>query len=95
MHHFDALLPAMPCARQDPQRSIESGDSPRLRAPGGNWLRISAVGETEEDGSDSGGRLDRVLLNAARQGDARGMTPGERGHLAADLANAAELRASL
>ncbi|WP_167510511.1 hypothetical protein [Paenarthrobacter nitroguajacolicus] len=53
------------------------------------------MGETEEDGSDSGGRLDRVLLNAARQGDARGLTPGERGHLAADLANAAELRASL
>lgn len=119
--------------------------------PGGNWLRISAVGETEEDGSDSGGgRLDRVLLNAARQGDARGddaraisvieagllrhsdvsdaeklpllvylaelqlragnpgfalqtldtvdslaLNPGEREDLAADLANAAELRDSL
>ncbi|WP_024818533.1 hypothetical protein [Arthrobacter sp. 31Y] len=42
--------------------------------PGGNWLRISALGETEDDGSAShgAGRLDRVLMNAARQGDAHG-----------------------
>lgn len=56
--------------------------------PGGNWLRVSALGDSEDasDASESAGasgaasgsasapagRLDRVLLNAARQGDARG-----------------------
>lgn len=118
--------------------------------PGGNWLRIYALGATEEDGKGSETRLERVLLNAARQGDARGaeavaisvietgllrhpdatdaeklpllvylaelhgrsgnlelaipvldtvdaltLTPAEREALAGELANAAELRASL
>jgi len=37
--------------------------------PGGNWLRISAMTEPEDAPA---GALDRVLLNAARQGDAHG-----------------------
>ncbi|TDO50765.1 hypothetical protein EV643_104263 [Kribbella sp. VKM Ac-2527] len=36
--------------------------------PGGNWLRITAGPEDEGAGS----RLERVLLNAARQGDSHG-----------------------
>ena len=46
--------------------------------PGGNWLRVSALGDSEDAPDASGsaaapaGRLDRVLLNAARQGDAHG-----------------------
>ena len=46
--------------------------------PGGNWLRVSALGDSEDAADAPGsasapaGRLDRVLLNAARQGDARG-----------------------
>ena len=36
--------------------------------PGGNWLRITSGGP-EEEGS---GPFERVLLNAARQGDAHG-----------------------
>lgn len=46
--------------------------------PGGNWLRVSALGDYEDAPDASGsaaapaGRLDRVLLNAARQGDAHG-----------------------
>jgi len=52
--------------------------------PGGNWLRVSALGDSEDATDASGtagasgtvsapaGRLDRVLLNAARQGDAHG-----------------------
>lgn len=118
--------------------------------PGGNWLRIYALGATEEDGRGSESRLERVLMNATRQGDARGddaiaisvleaglsrhadapdveklpllvylaelqlrignlefaaqaldsvdslaLNPVEREGLAAELANAAELRASL
>ncbi|MCP1411245.1 hypothetical protein [Paenarthrobacter sp. A20] len=118
--------------------------------PGGNWLRISALGETEDDGSGSESRLERVLMSATRQGDSHGdearaisvieagllrhgeatdaeklpllvylaelhhrtgdpglaasvldsvdaltLTSGEREALAAELANAAELRASL
>lgn len=39
--------------------------------PGGNWLRISTLGDTEEDAEPSTG-LERVIENAARQGDARG-----------------------
>ncbi|MFC0627550.1 bleomycin resistance protein [Kribbella deserti] len=42
--------------------------------PGGNWLRVTSAGETEENEAPAG-RLDRVLLNAARQGDARGNVP--------------------
>lgn len=41
--------------------------------PGGNWLRISKLGDTEDEteGEKSTG-LVRVIENAARQGDARG-----------------------
>ena len=41
--------------------------------PGGNWLRVSKLGDTEEEankGRPTG--LARVIENAARQGDARG-----------------------
>jgi catechol 2,3-dioxygenase-like lactoylglutathione lyase family enzyme len=37
--------------------------------PGGNWLRVYRAGEPEETG---GTGLDRVLRNAARQGDSKG-----------------------
>lgn len=42
--------------------------------PGGNWLRVSSSGSDSEaeDTDVKGSRLDRVLLNAARQGDAHG-----------------------
>lgn len=41
--------------------------------PGGNWLRVSRVGDSEPEADpEPGGRLERVLQNAARQGDARG-----------------------
>lgn len=36
--------------------------------PGGNWLRITSGGAEQ----DEGGRFERVLLNAARQGDSHG-----------------------
>ena len=36
--------------------------------PGGNWLRITSGGAEQSDGS----RFERVLLNAARQGDSHG-----------------------
>lgn len=36
--------------------------------PGGNWLRITSGGPEEE----TGGPFERVLLNAARQGDSHG-----------------------
>ncbi len=36
--------------------------------PGGNWLRITSG----EDGEDEGGPFERVLRNAARQGDSHG-----------------------
>lgn len=39
--------------------------------PGGNWLRFSKIGDTEEAVEESTG-LARVIDNAARQGDARG-----------------------
>lgn len=39
---------------------------------GGNWLRISRAGDTEDDGPDRATGLARVLEVAARQGDARG-----------------------
>jgi hypothetical protein len=38
--------------------------------PGGNWLRISSSGSAPE--AEGGGPFERVMLNAARQGDARG-----------------------
>lgn len=40
--------------------------------PGGNWLRISSSARDAETVSDEDGHLDKVLLTAARQGDARG-----------------------
>lgn len=40
--------------------------------PGGNWLRVSALGDTGNDTAEPAGRLDLVLRAAARQGDARG-----------------------
>src|SRR5690606_9639331 len=41
---------------------------------GGNWLRISRVGDTEEAAAeeDTSTGLARVISNAARQGDAHG-----------------------
>jgi hypothetical protein len=39
--------------------------------PGGNWLRVSPLGESE-DHERPASALGRVLENAARQGDARG-----------------------
>lgn len=39
---------------------------------GGNWLRISRIGDTEDDGPEQVTGLARVLEVAARQGDARG-----------------------
>lgn len=38
--------------------------------PGGNWLRINTT--DEEPATVSAGTFERVMLNAARQGDARG-----------------------
>ncbi len=40
--------------------------------PGGNWLRISTLGDTEADARDTSTGLARVIDNAARQADARG-----------------------
>jgi hypothetical protein len=41
--------------------------------PGGNWLRISTIGDTEEEASaDTSTGLARVIDNAARHADARG-----------------------
>ena len=41
--------------------------------PGGNWLRFSRLGDTEEDAKKApSSGLARVIENAARQGDARG-----------------------
>lgn len=40
--------------------------------PGGNWLRISKLGDTEDDAPNETTGLARVVDNAARQGDARG-----------------------
>ena len=41
--------------------------------PGGNWLRISKHGDTEDaEAEDRTSGLARVIENAARQGDARG-----------------------
>ena len=41
--------------------------------PGGNWLRISKHGDTEDvEAEDRTSGLARVIDNAARQGDARG-----------------------
>lgn len=39
--------------------------------PGGNWLRISRAGDTEDDAESAQG-LELALRSAARQGDARG-----------------------
>ena len=41
--------------------------------PGGNWLRVSKLGDTEEAAEEErSSGLARVIENAARQGDARG-----------------------
>ncbi len=41
--------------------------------PGGNWLRFSKLGDTEEEANrEKSTGLARVIDNAARQGDARG-----------------------
>ncbi len=41
--------------------------------PGGNWLRFSRQGDTEEEAADERSTgLDRVVDNASRQADARG-----------------------
>lgn len=41
--------------------------------PGGNWLRI--VSDSGEQEKSTSGVFERVMLNAARQGDARGDAP--------------------
>lgn len=44
--------------------------------PGGNWLRITSPNQAEKDDqAETAGELDRVLLNAARQGDSHGDVP--------------------
>ena len=44
--------------------------------PGGNWLRFSKLGDTEDDAKKEQGKgLTRVIEHAARQGDARGSDP--------------------
>jgi hypothetical protein len=43
--------------------------------PGGNWLRISSLSEDAGTPDESAGTLDRVLLNATRQGDSHGDIP--------------------
>ena len=47
--------------------------------PGGNWLRVSSIREADADGpaaeNHGAGALDRVLLNATRQGDSHGDIP--------------------
>ena len=40
--------------------------------PGGNWLRIAKLGSTEEGDAEESTGLARVILNAARLGDAHG-----------------------
>ena len=41
--------------------------------PGGNWLRVSRLGDTEDEArKERTTGLARVIENAARQGDARG-----------------------
>lgn len=40
--------------------------------PGGNWLRVSSLSEESDLPDEGAGRLDRVLLNATRQGDSHG-----------------------
>lgn len=44
----------------------------RWSTPIGNWLRVSRAGDADPDPGPGGGRLERVLQNAARKGDARG-----------------------
>ena len=54
--------------------------------PGGNWLRFSKLGDTEDEAKksqDTG--LTRVIENAARQGDARGSDRDALNVLDADL----------
>lgn len=43
--------------------------------PGGNWLRVSSLSEDSDLPDEGAGRLDRVLLNATRQGDSHGDLP--------------------
>lgn len=44
--------------------------------PGGNWLRITSPNQAEKDDqAETAGQLDRVLLNAARQGDSHDDVP--------------------
>lgn len=60
--------------------------------PGGNWLRISAMkGATEGKPS---GALERVMLNAARQGDSRGNDAAAIAVLDAGLARHPEAEAA-
>ena len=49
--------------------------------PGGNWLRMTSTADEPE--VEPSGSLGRVMLNAARQGDARGET-----HLAISILEA-------
>lgn len=59
--------------------------------PGGNWLRFSRQGDTEEDAkAEKTTGLARVVDNAARQGDARGDDRAALQLLAAGLARFAD-----
>jgi hypothetical protein len=53
-----------------PRRKHGTSGGFTVEDPGGNWLRISSSGSAPE--ADGGGPFERVMLNAARQGDARG-----------------------
>ncbi|MDQ0733885.1 VOC family protein [Arthrobacter agilis] len=83
----DALYRAFADGLRRTRGRIPSAGIPRLLRPrrkqgttsgfsvvdvGGNWLRISRTGDTEDDGADRATGLARVLEVAARQGDARG-----------------------
>jgi hypothetical protein len=59
--------------------------------PGGNWLRVSSSGSASE--AEAGGRFERVMLNAARQGDARGNEAAAIAVLEAGLARHADATA--
>ena len=55
-----------------PRRKQGAGGGFAVVDPGGNWLRITSTQDEPE--VQPSGSLGRVMLNAARQGDARGET---------------------
>lgn len=54
-----------------PRRKQGIGGGFTVVDPGGNWVRVTSGGD-DDDVEPEGGALQRVLENAARQGDARG-----------------------